>query len=173
MKSMNGQERRSEVIRILKDSMQAVSGAELAGRLGVSRQVIVQDIALLRHSEDKIISTTQGYLLVQELTGRPNRRFRVKHTRDEIEAELNTIVDYGGKTLNVIVEHPVYGEISAELIVANRNDVQVFLNKIEASQGTPLLEIAAGIHIHLVEADSEAILDTIGQKLSDAGFLTK
>ncbi len=168
---MNGQERRNEIIRILSSSTCAVSGTELAKRLGVSRQVIVQDVALLRHGKDQIISTTQGYLLVQDKTGRPNRRFRVKHTRAEIEAELNIIVDYGGKVLNVIVEHPVYGEISAELVVANRNDVQTFLNKIESSKGTPLLAIADGVHIHLIEADNEAVLDTIEKKLREAGFL--
>lgn len=170
---MSGQERRLEIIHILRNSTHAVSGAELAKKLGVSRQVIVQDIALLRHGTETIISTTQGYLLVHEATGRPSRRFRVKHTREEIEAELNTIVDYGGKVLNVIVEHPVYGEISAELIAANRSDVQSFLMKIESSKGTPLLAIADGIHIHLVEADSDAVLNNIEQKLQEAGFLTK
>ncbi len=168
---MNGRDRRSEIMNILRISSQPVSGTELAHTLGVSRQVIVQDIALLRQGADPIISTTQGYLLGHDKAGRPNRRFRVKHTRDEIEAELNIIVDYGGKVLNVIVEHPVYGEIAAELIAANRNDVQMFLDKIEASKGMPLLAIADGIHMHLVEADSEAILDTIDQKLEDAGFL--
>ena len=168
---MNGQERRAEIINILRNSANAVSGADLAQKLGVSRQVIVQDIALLRHGDEAIISTTQGYLLVNQATEKPNRRFRVKHTREEMEAELNTIVDFGGKVLNVVVEHPVYGEISAELIAANRSDVQAFLDKIEACKGKPLLAIANGVHIHLVEADREETLDVIGQKLAEAGFL--
>ncbi len=171
MKTMSGQERRAEIIRILKNSTQAVSGAELAKKLGVSRQIIVQDIALLRQGAEQIISTTQGYLLIQGNTGKPKRRFCVRHTQAEIEQELNLIVDYGGKVLNVIVEHPVYGEITAELVAANRNDVRIFLKQIEASQGIPLLSIADGIHSHLVEADEEQTLDEIEQRLQAAGFL--
>ena len=45
---MTGEERRTEIVRILSDATEPVSGTQLAEHFDVSRQVIVQDIALLR-----------------------------------------------------------------------------------------------------------------------------
>lgn len=52
-----GEKRRSQIIKILKDSKSPVSGTKLAKVLKVSRQVIVQDMALLRAQRMQILST--------------------------------------------------------------------------------------------------------------------
>lgn len=166
-----GEERRSKIIEILKSREEPVSGMELAKALNVSRQVIVQDIALLRAVNRNIISTTKGYLLYYQEVQKVNRCFLVKHTDEQIEDELCIIVDNGGKVLDVIVMHDIYGEISTGLIIKNRQDVYDFIEKLKEHKTLPLKELTGGIHLHTVEADSEAILDSIEKKLREKNYL--
>ena len=63
---LTGEERRKELIRVLKQSDKAVSGTDLAKQFEVSRQVIVQDIALLRATNKKILSTNKVYILFRD-----------------------------------------------------------------------------------------------------------
>ena len=158
---MEGHERREKLIEILKNSKEPVSGSELSKCLGVSRQVIVQDIALLRAVNKNILSTTKGYILYYQEKQKVNRCFLMKHTTDQIEDELCTIVDNGGKVLDVIVSHDIYGEISTNLIITTRQDVYDFVNKVKTKKVQPLKELTDGVHLHTVEADSEEILDRI------------
>jgi transcriptional regulator of NAD metabolism len=168
---MEGSERREKLLEILKDSKEPVSGGELAKRLGVSRQVIVQDIALLRAVNKNILSTTKGYILYYQERQKVNRCFLVKHTTEQIEDELLTIVDNGGKVLDVIVSHEIYGEISTNLIISNRQDVYDFVEKIKHKKTVPLKELTDGIHLHTVEADTETILDKIEAALRRKNYL--
>lgn len=168
---MQGEERREELIKILQNSNEAVSGSELARMLGVSRQVIVQDIALLRAVNKNILSTTKGYLLYYQEEQKVNRCFLVKHTTEAIEDELCTIVDNGGRILDVIVAHEIYGQISTDLIIKSRQDVYDFVAKIKENKTTPLKELTDGIHLHTVEADSDEILDRIEQGLRVKNYL--
>lgn len=168
---MEGQERRDKIIEILIQSKEPISGTLLAKKLGVSRQVIVQDIALLRAANKNILSTTKGYLLYYQDEQKVNRCFLVKHTTEQIEDELCTIVDNGGKILNVIVTHGIYGEISVDLIIKNRQDVYDFVNKVKTGHTVPLKELTANLHLHTVEADSEAILDKIETALREKKYL--
>lgn len=168
---MTGEERRKKILEILRESSEPVSGAELAGRLGVSRQVIVQDIALLRAVNRNIISTTKGYVLYYQEKQKVNRCFMVRHSDEQIEDELCTIVDNGGKVLDVIVMHEIYGEISSGLIIKNRRDVYDFVAKLQANKTVPLKGLTRGVHLHTVEADSEAILDSIERKLREKHYL--
>lgn len=170
---MTGEERRDKIIEILKNSDEPVSGAELARRLNVSRQVIVQDIALLRAVNRNIISTTKGYLLYYQESQKVNRCYLVKHSDEEIEDELCTIVDNGGKVLDVIVLHDIYGEISTGLIIKNRQDVYDFLEKLRSHKTIPLKDLTGGVHLHTVEADSEAVLDSIEKKLREKHYLVE
>lgn len=170
---MEGQERRDELVKILENNKEPVSGTELAKRLGVSRQVIVQDIALLRAVNKDILSTTKGYIIYHREEQKQNRCFLVKHTTEEIEDELCTIVDNGGKVINVIVTHEIYGEISADLIIKNRQDVYDFVQKVKDKKTVPLKELADGVHLHTVEADSEEILDRIENALKEKNYLLK
>lgn len=95
----------------------------------------------------------------------------VRHTDEQIEDELCTIVDNGGKVLDVIVIHEIYGEISAGLILRNRRDVYDFVAKIKENKTVPLKGLTGGVHLHTVEADSEEILDKIGKKLREKNYL--
>lgn len=170
---MNGQERREAIVKILKNSTEPLSGTELAKQLGVSRQVIVQDIALLRAVNKNILSTNKGYVLYVPQSGneRVKRSFAVNHSKSQIRDELYTIVDYGGKVLDVVVEHDIYGQIMVDLILCNRLDVDEFVERIEHSKSRPLKVLTEGEHWHTVEADSEKVLDKIGEKLKEGGYL--
>ncbi|MDO5301563.1 MAG: transcription repressor NadR [Tissierellia bacterium] len=167
---MKGEARRQKIMEILQNSRAAVSGATLAEKLGVSRQVIVQDIALLRASEEQILSTPRGYC-IQEPTGKLTRRYHVRHSPHDLERELNIFVDAGGKVLDVIVENPVYGEIKGDLNLTSRRDVRQFIQKMEENQGIPLLTLADGIHQHTVEAEHTETLEEIHEELKKAGYL--
>lgn len=168
---MEGKERRDQIIQILKSNKEPISGSEIAKRLGVSRQIIVQDIALLRAVNKNILSTTKGYILYYQDKEKVNRCFLVKHTTDEIEDELCTIVDFGGKVLDVIVSHEIYGQIATDLIIVTRQDVYEFVEKIKTKKTVPLKELADGVHFHTVEADSEEVLDRIEEALAKKNYL--
>ena len=154
---MEGDARRTRILEILHKESQPVSGTELAGMLGVSRQVIVQDIALLRATDKNILSTNKGYILFLEKQNenRKKRTFKVKHKDEEILDELNTIVDFGGKVIDVVVEHDIYGQIAADLIVNSRADAEAFVKKVNEYGTKSLNELTHGVHFHTVEADSE------------------
>ena len=168
---MSGKERRESILSILKNSSKALSGTALGDELGVSRQIIVQDIALLRSEGHDIVSTVRGYLL--ESSGQLSRKIKVCHSNDEIEDELTTIVDLGGIVLNVMVNHKVYGKITAEMNIKNRRDIKNFIDRIKMGKSTPLLNITSGYHYHTVVADSEEILDEIEEALRQKNFLAE
>lgn len=167
-----GDIRREKLLDILKTSSGPVSGSSLSKKLGVSRQVIVQDIALLRAGNSEIFATPKGYILYTQGPVKKYRRsFMVNHTKEQIVDELSLIVDNGGKVLNVIVAHDVYGQIQADLILESRADVMAFYERIGSSKAGPLLQLSNGLHIHTVEASSERILDNIERDLRIRGYL--
>lgn len=170
---MEGDTRREKIVEHLKNQKEPVSGTDLAKKLGVSRQVIVQDIALLRATNKNILSTNKGYVLYvpDEESGKVKRSFPVYHTDEDIRDELYTFVDYGGKVLDVVVEHDIYGQITADLILKNRMDVDEFVERIQKSKSQPLKVLTGGSHWHTVEADTEQILDVIEKKLIEKGYL--
>jgi transcriptional regulator of NAD metabolism len=167
---MNGEQRREEILRRINSQVEPLSGSDLAAILGVSRQIIVQDIALLRAENHDIISTNRGYIL-QAGIHKYSRVFHVRHTNKQIADELNTIVDCGGRVLDVTVDHEVYGIITADLEISSRKDVSEFMSRMEANQTRPLKELTNGIHAHTVVADSEDILDCIHTELHAKGYL--
>lgn len=170
---LKGEARRKEIITILGGAKEPVSGTDIARRLGVSRQVIVQDMALLRISYSNIISTNRGYLLYEESPRREWRRreVRVRHGKEDIERELECIVDAGGWVVNVIVEHEIYGRLSGDLVIRSRADVREFMRKVELYRTKPLTELTGGVHLHTIEAEREETLDAVEKALADAGFL--
>lgn len=172
---MEGDARRNKILDILHEETTPVSGTELAGKLGVSRQVIVQDIALLRATDKNILSTNKGYILFvgKENEARKKRTYKVKHKDQEILDELNTIVDFGGRIVDVVVEHDIYGQIAADLIINSRADAEAFVKKVEKYKTKPLNNLTDGVHFHTVEADTEAILERIGNELDKKGYLIK
>lgn len=168
---MEGNNRRENLVEILKSRPDPVTGTELSKLLGVSRQIIVQDIALLRANDYNILSTTKGYMLYQQEYPRIKRTFRVRHSTEQIEDELCTIVDHGGKILDVQVIHEIYGEIATQLIIRNRSDVYDFVKKVNEKKIVPLKELTAGVHSHTVEAETEENLDQIEQALREKDYL--
>lgn len=169
---MNAEERRTEILTILKNEHSPLSGTELARRLNVSRQVIVQDIALLRAVNKNILSTNKGYLLFDDhKSGKVRRSVCVCHKDEEILDEFYAIVDCGGRVLDVVVEHEIYGQIMVDLIINNRQDAVSYVEKTRDRDAKPLNILTNGVHYHTIEADNEAILDRIEARLQELGFL--
>lgn len=166
---MTGQERRNAIVNQIRGSSTPVSGKKLAEDYHVSRQVIVQDIALIRAAGHDILSTHRGYILQEPHS--VSRVFKVQHTDEELEEELFSIVDLGGIVRNVMVNHKVYGHLEADLNVASRRNASQFLDDIKTGKSSPLKNITSNYHYHTVEADSEETLDMIEKMLGEKGFL--
>lgn len=169
---MDGTERRKQIENILEMEADPVSASVLARRFGVSRQIIVQDIALLRATNKNILSTNKGYVIFEKQKHTGARRIiSVRHTDAQMKEELYAIVDAGAKVLDVVVEHDVYGQISADLSITSRRDVDEFLEKISRNTGKPLKELTGDEHFHTIEAEKEEILDAVEKILDKMGFL--
>ena len=166
---MKTAERRNAILKLLQNAEEPVAARKLAERYGVSRQVIVQDMAVIRAYTPGIISTTKGYVMEQE--PRCVREFKVRHKQSDAAKELNLIVDCGGRVCNISISHRVYGRVSAEMDIRSRQDVTEFIAALNDSQSTVLSTATSGYHYHLVEAASEERLDLIGEQLKAAGFL--
>jgi len=158
------------LIKLLSNH-KAVSGTDLAKELGVSRQVIVQDIALLRTGGKQIISTNRGYLLEQD--SRPTRVYKLHHTPESCEEELNLIVDNGGHVEDIFIYHKVYNVVRAEMNVHSRRDVAKFMEQIRSGKSSLLSMVTSGYHYHTVSADTDEVLDEIYEQLYQHGFLAK
>lgn len=168
---MTGVERREKLLGMLAKSKEPIAGAEMAKKFGVSRQVIVQDIALLRAADNNIVSTNRGYVLLKP--GKCERIFKVRHTAEEIEEELQLIVDNGGRILDVFVYHKIYGVVKAPMSIKTRKDIYEYIKTMSSGKSSPLLKLTDNYHYHTVQADSEEILDEIQKDLEERGFLAK
>ena len=166
---MTGSDRRADIIQQIKESRTPVSGTKLALRYEVSRQVIVQDIALIRASGYDIISTNRGYILNAPKS--VSRDFKVQQTDEQLEEELCAIVDLGGCVENVMINHRVYGHMEAVLGVNSRRKVAEFMEDIRSGKSSPLKNITSNYHYHRVSADSKETLDMIEEDLRQRGFL--
>lgn len=168
---LNGEQRREKIIHILQNHKEAVSGVALANELGVSRQVIVQDIALLRAKAYEILSTNRGYVLEEK--EECTRVFKVIHTDQEVEEELQTIVDLGGWVKDVFVYHKVYGVLKAEMNIRSRRNIAEYMEDLKNGKSSLLKNVTSGYHYHTVMASDENTLDLIQQALFEHGFLAK
>ncbi len=166
---MVGSERRENIIKQMQESKMPISGQKLAENFGVSRQVIVQDIALIRAAGHDVISTNRGYVL--NAPQKFSRIFRVCHSDEVLETELCSIVDLGGCIENVMVEHEVYGHLEAELGLNSRRKVGEFINEINSGQSSPLKNLTSDYHAHVISADNEDTLDLIEDMLKAKGIL--
>ena len=166
-----GDRRRQTILNMIRTSEKPLSGTALGRATGVSRQVVVQDIALLRTEGYSILSTPRGYFL--ETPPGVTRLFKVCHSEAETEEELNLVVDLGGCVEDVIVNHRAYGQISAPLGVRCRRDVQNFKEQIRSGKSTLLMNLTSGYHFHHISAPNEEILDEIQRALQERGFLAE
>ena len=164
-----GKERRYEILKLIKSVKEPVSGSELAKKYNVSRQVIVQDIALLRAETYDIFSTTRGYLYKAPKLF--SKVFSVYHSDDQIEDELNTIIDLGGIVDDVFVHHGVYGDLKVDLGINSRRKIQELIKGIANGESTPLKNLTSGKHFHTVHSDSEEVIELIEKELKEKGYL--
>lgn len=149
-----------------------MTGSELARQLGVSRQVIVQDIALLRAAGEDILATPQGYRLGPGLAARPYRAvIAVRHSPAQTGDELYSLVEAGTRVLDVIVEHPIYGELRGLLLLETREDVDVFLERVAASGAALLSTLTGGVHLHTLEAAHPDAIELARARLREKGYL--
>lgn len=168
---MNSEDRRICIREILEKSDKPQKGHILAEKLGVTRQIIVKDIAILRAEGKSIIATPDGYLIPKIEKKLVRKVIAVSHKTNEIEDELKTIVKFGGKIEDVIVEHPLYGEIKGMLMIKNLYDVDNFVDKINKYEAEPLLILTGGVHLHTIVADNYDILHNIISKLEEKNYI--
>lgn len=166
---MRADERRKEIAAYMMSEQKAISGGQLSGQFGVSRQIIVQDISALKAAGYDIISTHSGYIM--QSTPLVERVFKVFHTKEQTEDELNTIVDFGGTVSDVFVWHKVYGRVSAKLNISSRHHISLFLEGVRTGKSSELMNITGGYHYHTVSADSEEILDKIETALKSSNYI--
>jgi transcriptional regulator of NAD metabolism len=170
---MTGDERRNKILNKLMQSERPMSGSALAKAFHVSRQVIVQDIALMRAERHDITSTNKGYIYRNPMTDHacPKRVFHVKHDTDQVLEEFSTITELGGSILDVAVEHELYGQIRVDLLIESTQDARDFAHRLVTCQDNPLKLLTDDCHYHTVSAPSEKLLDLIEAELKDKGFL--
>ena len=166
---MKAEKRRSDIVHLLLGADGPLSGNALAKMTQVSRQIIVQDIAALNAAGYQILATHKGYIIQSAPVA--ERVFKVHHGSERTEEELSAIVELGGTVVDVHVWHKVYGKISVALNIFSQQGVARFMEGLKSGRSTELMHITGGYHYHTVRADSEAVLNAIGQMLGERGYL--
>lgn len=166
---MKASQRRQEIINLLLSAKEPISGASLAERFSISRQIIVSDISVIKASGFEILSTHYGY--VMQKSPLCERVFKVKHTTDETEDELMTIVSLGGTVVDVFVWHKVYGRVQAQLNIFSPLHVKQFIEGVRSGKSSELMNITGGYHYHTVRAESEDVLESIFEALNNKGYI--
>lgn len=170
-----GENRRQMILAWLKESAEPLTGKVLAEKTNVSRQVIVQDVSLLKAKGEPIIATSRGYVYYRdsEKSEKLSRIIAVRHSPEDTPAELYTLVDRGVTVKNVMVEHPIYGDLSGSLMLKNRRDVEIFLHELKTHKAALLSDLTEGVHLHTIEADTLEQLDEALEALEKAGYVLK
>lgn len=166
---MKAEKRRKDIIGYLLSVDKPVSGTTLSEKFGVSRQIIVQDITVLKAEGYDILSTHYGYVL--HGTPHKERVIKVYHTTNETEDELNTIVDLGGIVADVFVWHKVYGKMSAKLNIFSTLQIKQFIEGVRSGKSSELMNITGGYHYHTIQAESEEVLDAIEKALREKNYI--
>ena len=173
-KKYSAEERRDYLVSILKEETKPIKGGELAKLCSVSRQIIVGDITLLKARNHPIIATPNGYLYLQNEESKTKSKSIIiasEHLPEDTEKELQLIVDCGVTVKDVRVEHPLYGDLTASIMVSNRSDVRQFIMKLKTTNAALLSQLTNGIHLHTLEAQTDEQLQHAIDSLRDAGFL--
>ena len=167
---MKSEERRNLILNMLQESDSPISATTLANKFSVTRQIIVADIALLRATGYSIVADNKGYKL-NTINKDLIKKIVVQHSKDDVNNELYAVVDNGGKVIDVIIEHPIYGQISVELNLSSRYEVNEFIEKLNTTNSNPLSLLTEGIHIHTIEIPNEQAFERIKNQLSKLGIL--
>ena len=166
---MKSDERRNSIVNLLLSEKRAVSGGELSEKYDVSRQIIVKDISILKEQGLDIVATSAGYVI--KSSPFVERVFKVFHTTEQTEDELQAIVDLGGIVADVYVWHKAYGKMEAKLNISSRKQIAQFIENVRTGKSIELMHITGGYHYHTVRADSEESLDQIEAELSKRNYI--
>ena len=164
---MKAEERRKIIAQTLTAD-RPISATALAGKFSVSRQLIVGDIALLRAAGLDIVATPRGYKL-GETTGLIRTVACIHSGVDALEQELLAMVDNGCTVLDVVVEHRLYGEITGQLSLSSRYDVQQFVER--AKDASTLSSLTGGLHLHNLRCPDEEAYQRVCRELKKLGIL--
>ncbi len=168
---MDKTERRAEILEALSNADTSISASKLAAKFGVTRQIIVSDIAILRANGHKIIATRRGYIIEKAEEDSIVESIVCRHSADETLQEFYIITDNGGSVDNVIVEHPIYGQISADLDIKSRYDAEEFVRMAKEANASQLCDLTGGLHIHMIKVPDKGAYMRIIKGLRDAGIL--
>ena len=158
MSAMTASERRQQIARLLSASQAPISATTLSQELGVSRQIIVGDIALLRAAGQEITATARGYVV--PVQNGLLRRIACTHSAEETRDELDAMVGCGCTVVDVLVEHP-----------ASRLDVDQFMKRMDGA--APLSQLTGGVHLHTLSCPDETAYEHLLQLLRQRGFLVE
>jgi transcriptional regulator of NAD metabolism len=172
-KEASAHRRRRQIVDWMRSHRDPIAGADMAKRLRVSRQCLVQDIAILRAAGEEIVATPRGYRLPDAASQSHRAVLACRHAPERTEEELQILVDHGVKILDVIVEHPLYGELRGSLMIESRTDVHDFLKRVKATHASLLSSLTAGVHLHTVEASRPQMISRALVTLRQKGFLLK
>lgn len=170
-KEMTGADRRKQILTLMRHARHPLPGAMLGEKTGVSRQVVVQDMALLRTEGYPIISTSKGYYLDEPRQA--VQLVKVYHTNEQVEDELTTIVDMGGIVQDVVVNHRTYGRLSAPMNIKNQRDIRLFMEDLRSGKSYPLMNVTSGYHFHHIAAEREDIINEITAELGRKGYMVE
>lgn len=169
---MTGAIRRQNILAELNDATGPINATKLAEMNGVTRQIIVADIALLRAAGNNIRAEHRGYVLDRTI-GEIRKKIVCKHPKENVVDEFYAIVDNGGKVIDVQVEHSIYGVISADMSVSSRFDADEFVRTVSESGAAQLSDLTGGIHVHTIGVKDEVTFERICAKLDELGILVK
>ena len=175
-KIMDATQRRESIIATLRQESEPFSASKFAKQFGVSRQIIVGDVSLLRASGVDIIATPRGYLLDASTRSKSTYRqylgtIACQHTGDQTKEELYAVVDKGGELLDVIVEHPIYGELTGRLNIASRKDADRFMKRMLETETGLLSDLTNGIHLHTIACEDSETFEEIKEELKRLNIL--
>ena len=166
---MKSEERRKSIVNLLLSENRPISGNELSETYGVSRQIIVKDISILKELGNDIMATNSGYVI--RSSPMKERVFKVFHTTEQTEDELKAIVDLGGTVADVYVWHKAYGKMGATLNISSRSKIDQFIESVRTGKSVELMHITGGYHYHTVRAENEEILNQIEAMLNERKYI--
>ncbi len=166
---MKSNERRKSIVDLLLSEKRPISGNELSEKYGVSRQIIVRDISILKEQGNDILATNSGYVIRSSPI--KERVFKLFHTTEQTEDELKTIIDLGGIVADVYVWHKAYGKMEAKLNISSRSQIEQFIESVRSGKSVELMHITGGYHYHTVRAENEEVLNQIGAALNEKKYI--
>jgi len=167
---MNSIDRRDNIIKLLLESDEPIKGNIIAKKYCVTRQVIVKDIAILRAKGKSIVATPDGYI-INKKESKVKAIIAVTHNEEEMFNEMSIVIKYGGIIEDVIVEHPLYGEITAMLMIKNYNELNKFVQKYQEQRAKLLSALTNGVHLHTISAEREGDINLIISELKKYNFI--